>query len=252
MAYNNLTLFPTLRCNLRCPHCTTKGTVSANAKDWTHTYFSSVVKRLASLNLHFRTINFGGGEPTIWPYLRQGIIEVKESGLCDNVQILTNGTTTDPDVYANADVVRVTDYGGSNRWYFRKLRKHLGKRLHVCPSIHVPLPAPYTEEVSCNFLHPGIIGRKIYKCCTQAKDDIDGYDLFEDGALDYLNGPLPNTNERCHTCMGNRCAYEKIAPPLTFQCQVWGVEELSKMIQFPFNARKLRTIYQKLRSRRGR
>jgi len=251
MQYDHLTLFPTMKCNLKCFNCANKGTKAATAKDWSLDELISIARMIKEFGFHFKTITFGGGEPTLWPYFLYATSYVKAHNLCDKVQVLTNGIVKDPNVYGTTDVVRVTDYGAVNRYYFRELRKHLGRRLHICPSVHVPLPMPYTEKVSCSLFHLAVLNGKVYKCCTQAKHDIDGCDI-NDNVLEYLQGPAPDKSELCHTCYGNKHAYEKVAAPLTIQGQIWGVEEASVLMQFPFNMKALRTLYQKLRSRRGR
>ena len=250
--YNHLTLHPTMRCNLSCVNCQTKGTVSKKAKDWAHEEFTLMMCKLYSLGLQFKTVTFVGGEPSLWPHLMSACWEVKHMGLCDNIQIITNGTTDDLECYRNADVIRVTDYGATNRWYIHRLKKRYKKKVHVSPNIHVPLPMPYTEEVSCSLFHLGILNGKMYKCCTQALHDIDGYPIDGPYILEYLHGPLPNQQEICKTCMGNKNAYEKVAVPMTVSIQTWGVEELSWIFRISLPTKKLRVLYQKLRNARGR
>ena len=243
----------TLRCNMNCPMCLRRtGNDNVKMKDLEPGEFRNILGRLQKFHLHFKNLTMAGGEPTLWPHLRAATYEAKESGLFDRIQIITNGMVEDASVYGCADVVRVTDYGAINRWYFHNLKKQLGKRFHISPNIHVPWPLERKENVSCSVHRAGILNGKIYRCTIQALNDIDGVDFWKADVEMYLSSGDCTKSEHCHTCMGNKNCYATVSPPVTLQTCVWGVEELSWMWRLPLPKKRLQKLYQWARGVRGR
>lgn len=246
----HLSIYLTMRCNMACPHCHQKGTLARRTMpDMTMERLTHLFERLGQEGLSFHTVTLTGGEPLLNPILADAVAEARRHATV--VQVISNGMTEDGRMYGPADVVRVTDYGALNRWYIHKLKGSLGKRLHVCPSVHVPLPTEPVDEVSCNLLHVGVMGDKLYGCCPQALHDIGG--VHVDAPLRaWLADDDPRGRSLCRTCIGNKAVYCEVAVPPTFQACIWGVEESNLIVSLRHRPTWLYKAYQAFRSRRGR
>lgn len=251
--YNQVTFYLTMRCNMQCVLCHQRGTAAWKCQpDATLDSVKYALRRFKQERLEFKSVTLSGGEPLLWTELAEATDLVRESGITKTIQIITNGCTEYASRFGDADVVRVTDYGASNRYFIDKLAPQLKRRLHVSPAVHVPPKMPFTKAVSCKLLHLAVMGDKLHFCCTQALHGIGGVPL---------SGPIrkllferdPRKEDICHTCMGNKHAYASRAVPMTCQMCIWGVEELNliKRVWLP-GQNTLRRAYQAFRHWRGR
>lgn len=80
-------LILTSRCNFNCPYC--RGMKDADKGDISKEDAVSVVEQWASDNL--RCVRFSGGEPTLWPYLKELVAYTKKLG-AERIALSTNGS----------------------------------------------------------------------------------------------------------------------------------------------------------------
>lgn len=88
----SLALFVTGLCSLKCPNCNQRVTRNALANYWMQkSELEHIVSSCKRRNIHFRTIEITGGEPSLWPILEWGLKFLNESGIADYVTFVTNG-----------------------------------------------------------------------------------------------------------------------------------------------------------------
>lgn len=81
-------IHPTAKCNHSCIHCSYMER-NENRAEMDHETFSTLIDSLISMRVHGVFFS-GGGEPCIYPHLKEAIIKLNSAGI--EVAIITNGT----------------------------------------------------------------------------------------------------------------------------------------------------------------
>lgn len=85
-----LYIWVTSKCNLACPYCSQKYTMSQNkGYEMNLAEVRYIVDSCHERGLHFRTIELTGGEASLWKHLEAGFKQF--STICDTVTMATNG-----------------------------------------------------------------------------------------------------------------------------------------------------------------
>ena len=235
-----------MQCNFHCPNCQFKDSSLNRSKVWDELYIYSVIDIIENKMPTVTTASILGGEPSLWPHLPTLVDKLHGIGV--KVQTVSNGTGS-PEVYGASDVIRITDYGASNKWLYWNLRKKLGRRVHFLPGVHIPMDIPWTEKVQCSCWGWMFVGNMVYQCGEQARLDING--VCTDNGFNPVLIADPTKQECCHTCPSNKAAYNRVAPPIMAQFSIWGVEEANFIFRLPI-PRSARRLYSLLRRLRGR
>jgi len=207
----NAEVYPTWACNLNCPTCVQRLCPDRVQGSLSKQTFARFLDRLAYQNWPLKTLDFNGGEPTLWPYLCWAARASKERGLVDRVTCISNGVKQPSDAYDGIDSVRVTHYGAINRQDILRLRKQLGRRFHVSWVVHrnVMFDGPKVSPARgwpaicvAVGLHLGPDG-KVYGCSNACLEARGGVDLDEP-FIDILRGRDIRRQDRCLNCPANQ------------------------------------------------
>lgn len=172
-------IWVTSNCNLSCPLCQVKYTQSQFPNyemsiEEVQFFISSSLER----NIHYDTIEFAGGEPTIWSNLKQATRLIYDSRIADRITLISNGTNPEK-IFEISNLlsyyaISVTQVPKD------KLKKYLqsGNRIFFNNSKHIPIPTKFIEgtlpAVCCN--EKSLLGKEnnqlhyingmVYYCCT--------------------------------------------------------------------------------------
>ncbi len=91
----------TNRCNFHCPYCRGTKPVEASFHE-----VAGLIRSFANDGLY--AIRFSGGEPTLWPHLKNAVKIAKESGI-EKIAVSSNGSA-DPRVYRMLMAAGVNDF----------------------------------------------------------------------------------------------------------------------------------------------
>jgi sulfatase maturation enzyme AslB (radical SAM superfamily) len=221
---DNAAVFPTFQCTLACPECSAKEGKARKSPVMTMEDIEKFYWRLREQNVKLKHLRFSGGEPTLWPHLRYAIRRAKELDITNKVIVFSNGLNRTAADYGEADLVRVTHYGATNRRDILRLKKELGRRLRVSWTVHIPyscdtdvlgdLPAKCGSQSLC-FAHG-----KVYPCCYTAVNGIGGFPL-DDNFYALCCNSKANEQEVCRKCWANPSLFKQIATPLTAEWGIW-------------------------------
>jgi radical SAM protein with 4Fe4S-binding SPASM domain len=109
----------TKNCNLKCIYCYANAGKNAikNIKDQSIGFWENIIDQLYDLNKN-ATINFTGGEPTIYKYFWNVVEYAKKRGL--KLLLITNGSTSQ-----NEDIQKYLDYFSSIEVSIDSLREEI-------------------------------------------------------------------------------------------------------------------------------
>jgi len=181
---------------------------------------------------HYRVITLCGGEPLMWKYIAAGVKRLKESGLTDQVDILTavlpfteKTTRKYAPVLEMADLVRISEYSGNKaqvaavRKAFPKAGKY-GEAKHIVISereqrVNGPVvPVPKSLPAHCNCAKFTLREGKVDICpngrntALHLGRDYDNFPQFHDTLRPhFLNRLLQQDRLKqpfCSMCLSNR------------------------------------------------
>ncbi len=243
--FHSAEIWPTFDCTFRCPLCSAR----PGSKTWPNYQLSMdqyvrfldrvQEQGIAPLGL----IDFVGGEPTLWPYLIEAVAMAKLRGSAKTVRVLSNGWNCSARNYGQADIVRITHYGATNRADLLRLRRELGKRLKVSWTVHIPcdiLPGP-TDLVLpavCGCVRLNLLGDMIYPCNWSAIRGVDGVSVESD-FYDILSRYDHRNRDICRSCVANQKNAVASIPPLTCEFGVWG-SPYGKIVSLGIKAMRFR------------
>jgi len=204
-------IYTSWQCNLNCPTCVQRGFKHKYQGMLTREHFTAFLDSLERQGHTLRTMDFQGGEPTIWPHLRWAINEAKGRGITKKITVLTNALHARPEDFDGVDLVRVTDYGAINRKYILRLMATLPRRrvrsswvIHREVELYGPKRTPeeaWPAKCSSPSINLGPEGT-VYGCGANAIEQEHGIPVDED-FVKILRGSDPRRQERCLNCPSN-------------------------------------------------
>ncbi|GHV47014.1 radical SAM protein [Synergistales bacterium] len=129
----SLYIVPTVRCNFRCNYCAQSLDRDVLAKKYPHMVsdkgfmtmelFRKVLAQAKSFPSRFKMVSiFGQGEPLLHPDLPEMVAEVRDAGIAERIEFITNGSLLTPDlsrhlIDAGLTNIRVSLQGLNSRKY---------------------------------------------------------------------------------------------------------------------------------------
>ena len=229
MRLDEMTLMVTGDCNLSCPHCS-QGAWRKDYVDYhmTPREIDELASRAFALRLApFRVVHVAGGEPTRWHYFRDGLAEVKRSGLARRVVISSNCIEYRrlADALSQGLIHRVYCQESNSspegvRFLlsaFGERRVNVGRR-----KIHKPLPHKLLNGVlpaRCGCLRMAYFAGRVFQCAdvyphlTRLGLSIDEPRVWcrlDEDWREYFRLLDPTRSDACRACLANRKVWEKI------------------------------------------
>ena len=88
--YTNAKIWPTFRCTLACPDCGAKdGRRCHPDYELSWGQYTRFIDRLREQNIRLGLLDFSGGEPTLWPHLKEAIRYAHQARVCNLPSIKT-------------------------------------------------------------------------------------------------------------------------------------------------------------------
>jgi MoaA/NifB/PqqE/SkfB family radical SAM enzyme len=205
-------VYVTWSCNLNCPTCVQKGIPDRHKGMLSLNVFATFLDRLRKEGVVLDSLEFNGGEPTLWLDMPKAVAMVKTMQPKARICMITNGVRRTAADYDGIDLVRCTDYGAINRQDILRLRSGLGrKRLIVSWVVHRNVVL-YGEKRSEKDALPAICASPainvgpdgmVYACGSNAIEQINGVPVdlpFIDRLLKFD----PRMQTRCLNCPSNQ------------------------------------------------
>ena len=215
-------ILTTLRCTLSCPRCVNRNVVSSKPLDWD--VFKAFVESAQLHGIRYSNLYFTGGEPTLWPCLKEAITLVKQSGMADRVIVRSNGVGRSYADYFDADVIHITDYGAINRLDIDRIRRTARCKVVISHPTHLDWPFPKDQSTlpaKCTCHNETLFENCIYPCVFMAM------------ARGGQKGVSPLSNWRkafesftfdqpeCSYCLANDVLAEKYRLHTAIECFAW-------------------------------
>lgn len=168
--FQNLSIFCTTRCNLRCPLCACRDLMDrVPGYDMGLDELRHFVARCEELQLHFAWAWFTGGEPTLWPNLVEGVRILAGSACFGKLRINTNGAAIEQlepviDLLAN---VRMSVYKSNAKRAAELAPVREQYKLGFWSEPHRKLPdgpVPNSLPGACICPIPGYFLGRVYVC----------------------------------------------------------------------------------------
>jgi len=226
-AYHDALIYVTMVCNLRCPRCFL-GDLPAEKRKCMMTWeqYETVLRRLREQSVHLRVLQFTGGEPTLWPLLKQAIRRAKELKICDHIRVSTNAVDRVAEDYEGADSIAVSHYGAVNRHDILRLKRTFPGKTRILCVDHLPWPFPEGPDTStvpadCNCVLLTFLGDRVWPCGFSAARGVEGSVSIQDNFYyQFVNGN-PKVQTLCSQCLSNRNYRAKHLDGLTVEMGVW-------------------------------
>ena len=247
-SYSSVQVYTTFRCTFTCARCSQRWHYDKELPTLSWAMFALFVDRLRQEETSIRRFVFTGGEPTLWPHLRRAVDLVHGHGW--RAEITTNGFRAAAKDYGNADVVRISNYGGQNNLDQWRLRRDLGRRCRIYHPVHIdyPLPdgGPACLPARCSCQGLALIGQRVYACPSRAlrAPASDGVCFLEEGWLPEVGRRHSLSHSLCRICPGNQNNCEPFWPPLTLQAGLW-LSNFGFMLSLPWQGRWLRQAWRR-------
>ncbi len=238
-------VYPLWGCNLNCPICVQRKFTDKCTHVLSEDQFRAFLDSLERQGHKLRTLEFSGGEPTLWKPLRWAAQEVKRRGLAQRVVVLTNGIGHKPEDFEGFDLVRVTNYGAINRKWILRLQQALGRRrfksswvVHREVEIDGPIRSPdeaWPARCASPSINLGPDGM-VYACGANAIEQRDGIDISQD-FVSILRATDVYRQRRCLNCPSNHRIQgvqygDKDLLGLVLEFGIWGTP-IGVILHFP-------------------
>lgn len=258
-AYKYATVYPVKACTLSCPRCYWRhcGERWKDYKGMTADMFWSICASLLVRKIKLIEMTFSGGEPTLWPHLKEAMAHAKTLGITDRIRIVTNAVDRTEDDYIGADIVQISDYGALNRKEYYELSRSKNFKTIQNKVIHLPWPFHEWEKcrnplpAECNCAMLAFCGDRVYPCGFGSTMDVGGMSIEEDYYEKFINGD-PYNSELCKKCLSNQRLRTSYAIPPTIELSVWDCSVGRKWHLRGTKGYHLRRIYNILRRRKDR
>ena len=214
-------LFPTFACNLSCPLCYQRHLPRRPGYMMTAHQFEKIVSAVGKANLGEREWVITGGEPTVWPILREATERLHQLRPQAQVRVVSNGFGRTLKDYGAADVIQITDYGAINRLDYYRLKKQGKSRVRIQNAVHWDwdMKAESALPGHCGCTGLSFVGEKVWCCAMAAAAETpDCIDLDEDLKL-FSRFTEPHYQELCKSCLVNR--KNRQAPKPVLQISLW-------------------------------
>jgi len=208
-----LSIYVTTECARGCPLCSQRPLMDAlpnyqmSVEELVH-----LITRVKELGIEYREAWLTGGEPTLWHYLRAGVIQLRRH--FERVGMNTNGRA--PADCLLFDEVQVTAYPGVEK----KFKGHENVKFADCRHLkfpNKPVEGALPADCRCNF-HSYIAGR-LYTCGNVfSRLRHLGRDPFDPVFSCSVDGNFGEHWERtkdrkkwrdvCKRCLGNRKVWD--------------------------------------------
>jgi len=208
----------------------------------------SIIVRIKDQRISLDTLLITGGEPTLWPHLKECIALVRVNNIAKRIGILTNGIKRDAFDYEGADFVQITNYGAINRLDYIRLKKQMGKRLRITCNTHYDLPSESTNSplpARCTCANYHFVRDTVYPCGRAARVDQNGLSV-EDRFQEKFLAQNPYMQDLCKSCIANTKVKKKLG--LTIELNV-ADSFFCKVINTNIKANWLRYLYNTIRPR---
>jgi len=249
---DTIQLMVTYLCTMDCPKCVQKpykDKLEKGMMSWEE--FLDVVYTLERVKP--KKVIISGGEPTIWPYLKEAIYLIKKV-VGSKVEVITNGLYRNGDIYGDADIVSVSNYGSINKMDILRLKKHLGKRFRMLNSCQVPLPFEQngnnTLPAVCNCYNPSFVRGSVYRCPVAGYNRLDS-DIVSAYNSEYLvkNKSIIFNQEICRDCLANYKARKKYNSAVVLEVSGWNTR-IGCLISLGGLSNTARKVYRKVKGLR--
>lgn len=234
------------RCNMACPDCFNRHRPAMKELIWEE--FDHAVERLSESKVHFRVLTFTGGEPTLWPHLARAVQRVKDAGLADRVQVVTNAARHDIDIslYGPADIISISHYGAQNAVGRMKLLRQDRRRVRVKMEPHEDSSPRRNDPAKvlparCSCAGLSIANGKVYPCSVAAQYDVNGCSVDSDFVA-YFESFDAFGQDLCVDCFDNLHTPARHPLPLVIEVGIWE-SGLWWMWVFPWRCEWLRRLY---------
>lgn len=242
--FNKVIIFPTMRCSLSCPSCLRrKSVIDTHFTDIDMTWdeFCNALESLKRQASHLRSITISGGEPTLWPYLKEAIAKIKKETSFE-VRVCSNAVKRTAEDYGDSDVVFITNYGAINRYYIWHIKKHFKGKVIIQNAIHIPYPFPgYTPSnkvlpANCTCLAGSIVRDRVYSCGIRSGFDSSPYKSLDSNWLQEFRdeGESLLMDKLCTTCLVNRNIRSDYTIPMTFEACLWDINSIMFSVKGKF------------------
>jgi len=222
----NMLLWVTSKCNLKCRFCVVKYIQKLlpdyeMGMDEVRNFIQSSLNR----NIHYLCITFAGGEPAMWPYLKNATMLILQSGITDRIELVSNGTIPERILaiksVLSAYAISTTQCPPEN------IDKFVGTKVVLNSMPHKPLPLSPVEDTlpadCCSKVdllgtesnQLNYINGKVYYCCNALLQS-ERVGLTEDLVCDFNDDFITKFADKaydktiCKYCLCNSKVWEKL------------------------------------------
>ena len=183
--------------------------------------FEKIVSAVGKANLGEREWVITGGEPILWPILKEAIERLHRLRLQVQVRVVSNGVGRTLKDYGKADVIQITDYGAINRMDYYQLKKAGGSRVRIQNAIHWDWDLNDKTELPgrCGCTGLSFVEDKVWSCAMAAAADTEDYIGLDEELGLFERFTEPHYQDLCKSCLVNR--KNRKAPKPVFQISAW-------------------------------
>jgi len=247
--YHNALVYVTKRCNLRCPRCFLSD-LNAEQRHYEMTWiqYVRIIHRIKEQGLMLNVLHFTGGEPTLWPHLKEAIAYARQQRIARWIRVVTNGMDRTIEDYGQADIVHISHYGAINRQDILRLKQQGQWRVKVQYTVHLPWPFPDNPDAlpsDCGCINMAFLGDRVYPCGLAAARETETFYDVESNFYDLLVANTPCYQTLCRTCLSNRKNKQHHMTGMTAEFGVWD-SPISYLWDFKTKGLWLRKLYRRL------
>ena len=245
-------LMTTYACTMDCPKCVQKPFKNLERGHMTMDEFFCAIGAMSDAKP--KKVIISGGEPTLWPHLKEAIDHIK-STLGSKVEVITNGLYKNGEDYGNADIVSVSNYGSINKMDMLRLKGQLGRRYRMLNSCQVPLPfkqnGDNTLPAICNCYNPSFVRGSVYRCPVAGYHRCGAVNAKHYGKS-YLghNKDIIFKMSICRDCLANYKARKRYNNQAVLEISAWNTR-IGYTIQLGRYSNIARKVYRKVKGLRA-
>jgi len=171
-------------------------------------------------------LQFTGGEPTLWPFLKQAIARAKALKIADHIRVSTNGVDRVAEDYAGSDSIVISHYGALNRHDILRLKRTFTGQTRIICVDHLPWPFPEGPDADsvpadCNCVLLTFLSDRVWPCGFAAARNAPGSVGVHDDFYHKFVASEPKSQPLCAQCLSNRNYRSKHLDGLTVEMGVW-------------------------------
>ena len=219
-------VYTTLRCNLNCPGCGQRWRAEKAFPDLDPESYLEFLRGLNRLaDARPRWVSLTGGEPTLWPHLKEAIETAHAYAY--KVSVSTNGLLDCDETLAAADLVQVSNYGAINALARLRMQKSIGRKLRVFNSVHIKTPLPDGGDeclpAECVCRGFSLMGDMVYVCpgAVLRCPVESGISVYTPSwPVDVQRLPC-ETQPLCRICTANQNNHHAVRAPFCIEAYLW-------------------------------